>query len=327
MAPHKRKSSDSQSAGRGAGKRETKSADRAEEEHANQPADGPRNAVFATAELLEQILMLVPPITVFGVQRVCRQFRDILTTSAALQGRVWLRAPQSLSDEVWTVVQIEDVTPGWHYNLATRKVVRIANGDAFPGNAIGTLEDREPPRRHPARCFSPLLKRRHFHVDPKTKSMDSLVERVRSAGEECIFEKYVPLLGHGSWKNTYLADSRSTDVPCKRATVLLRWEIAIKPLISGTVYLRATRTDEVHGFTLGMLVEAALQYSDDTEDRYCSHEWLRGDKWQESSGPLIKLIERLQTETGERAYMGRLQIDTRDVVLPTDAERDMVGDA
>ncbi|KAK3634959.1 hypothetical protein LTR56_005791 [Elasticomyces elasticus] len=320
MAPHLRKASDSGSAD---GK--AKTGNKAEEKHTNLSTDGPRNAVFATAELLEQILMFLPPTTVFGIQRVCRQFRDILATSAALQGKVWLRAPQSLSDEVWTVIgpKLVCVLAGYHYKYPATRVVRIANTDAFPENAIGMYGDKEPPRSRLARCFSPSLKHRDIHTDSAMKPMRWLLERVGSAGELCVFEKYVPLLGPGSWKNTYMADFRSTDVPCKSATVRLRWAIAEKPLISGTVYLQATRTDEVHGFTLGMLVEAAF---DAAEDRFCHYEWHRGDERQESSGPLIKLIERLQTETGERAYMEVMAITTSDVVLPTDAERDMVGD-
>ncbi|KAK4902795.1 hypothetical protein LTR27_000734 [Elasticomyces elasticus] len=319
MAPHKRKASDGESAG-AAGKRKAKSGKTAEDEPFIDPADGPRNAVFATAELLEHILTFVPPVTVFGLQRVCRQFRDILATSAALQGKLWLRAPQSSSDEVWTVIQLEDVAPRWHYDQPTRKVVRIANGDALPDDAIGGYGDKEPPRCHLARHFSPLLEHCDLYAGTAMKPMDFLVHRVLSTGEEYIFDKHVPILAHGSWKNMYI-----------RATVKIRWKIAVKPIISGAVHLRATRTDEGHGLTLGMLSAAALQHTDDVEDGSYWHEWWSNDDnyndLHEDTDPLVELIERLQIETGQLAYMESLQVETMDVILPTDAERDMVEDA
>ncbi|KAK3666829.1 hypothetical protein LTR22_002416 [Elasticomyces elasticus] len=122
----------------------------------------------------------------------------------------------------------------------------------------------------------------------------------------------------------------STDIACKRATVWLRWSIATKPITTGTVYLCATKTDQSKGFTLGMLFSAALHHSDDVEDELYYHNWQLEDgfdNWKETTDPLVQLIEQLQTETGERAYMVSLQIDTMDVIQPSDAERDMVGDA
>ncbi|KAK4956623.1 hypothetical protein LTR10_006150 [Elasticomyces elasticus] len=307
MVPHKRKASDGDSAG-AAGKRKAKSGKSAEEEHFSEPADGPRNAVFATAELLEQILMLVPPITVFGVQRVCRQFRDILATSAALQGKLCLRAPQSSADEVWTLVRTKDNDLGWP---SARKVVRISDVDALPEGATRTFKHNEPPRCHLVRHCSPLFERHAAQTDRQDQiasPMAFLVSRVDSLG--LTFE--------------------STDIACKRATVWLPWSIATKPITTGTVYLCATRTDQSNGFTLGMLLAAALHHSDDVEDDLYYHNWQLEDgfdNWAESTDPLVRLIEKLQIETGERAYMESLQVDTMDVIQPSDAERDMVGDA
>ncbi|KAK3656735.1 hypothetical protein LTR56_002716 [Elasticomyces elasticus] len=282
MTPHKRKASDGDSAG-AAGKRKAKSGKSAEEEHFSEPADGPRNAVYATAELLEQILMLVPPTTVFGIQR-------------------------SSVDEVWTLVRTEDNNLGWP---SARKVVRISNVDALPKGATRTFKHNEPPRCHLVRHCSPLLERHAAQTDRQDQiasPMAFLVRRVDSLG--LTFE--------------------STDIACKRATVWLRWSIATKPITTGTVYLCATKTDQSKGFTLGMLFSAALHHSDDVEDELYYHNWQLEDgfdNWKETTDPLVQLIEQLQTETGERAYMVSLQIDTMDVIQPSDAERDMVGDA
>ncbi|OQO10544.1 hypothetical protein B0A48_03841 [Cryoendolithus antarcticus] len=50
-------------------------------------------AVFNTAELLERILLQLEPKIIFGVQRVCTQFRDILASSPRLREMCWLRLP------------------------------------------------------------------------------------------------------------------------------------------------------------------------------------------------------------------------------------------
>lgn len=55
--------------------------------------DGPRKAVFATAELLEKILLHLQPMNVIGAQRTCRQFRDIIQTSKKLQEYTFSRPP------------------------------------------------------------------------------------------------------------------------------------------------------------------------------------------------------------------------------------------
>lgn len=50
-----------------------------------------REAVFNTAELLEQIFLHLPAKTIYGSQRVCRQFRDIVQMSVELQQKLFLR--------------------------------------------------------------------------------------------------------------------------------------------------------------------------------------------------------------------------------------------
>jgi hypothetical protein len=54
--------------------------------------DGPRQAVFKTAELLENILLHLPAMNIFGVQRVSRQFRDIVATSIAIRQKLFLKS-------------------------------------------------------------------------------------------------------------------------------------------------------------------------------------------------------------------------------------------
>lgn len=53
--------------------------------------DAARKAVFNTSELLEAILVCLPPKTLFGVQRVSKQFQAIIATSVPIQEKMFLR--------------------------------------------------------------------------------------------------------------------------------------------------------------------------------------------------------------------------------------------
>jgi hypothetical protein len=53
--------------------------------------DAARKAVFNTSELLESILVCLPPKTLFGVQRVSKQFQAIIATSVPIQEKMFLR--------------------------------------------------------------------------------------------------------------------------------------------------------------------------------------------------------------------------------------------
>ncbi|OTA22973.1 hypothetical protein BTJ68_14019 [Hortaea werneckii EXF-2000] len=67
--------------------------------------DAARRAVFGTAELLENIIMQLPPRKIFVIQRVCKQFRDIVATSVKLQQRLFLRSDGCEAQEWRTVVK------------------------------------------------------------------------------------------------------------------------------------------------------------------------------------------------------------------------------
>lgn len=64
-----------------------------------------RNAVFDTAELLENIVLLLPPRQVLVIKSVCRQFRTIVATSPALQEMLFLKpSNKNGASEKWTIV-------------------------------------------------------------------------------------------------------------------------------------------------------------------------------------------------------------------------------
>jgi hypothetical protein len=70
---------------------------RLNDRHATKPADLPaRDAVFATAELLELILLLLDSRTLLvSAQRVCTSWRDVIGGSFRLQNVLFLREPRA----------------------------------------------------------------------------------------------------------------------------------------------------------------------------------------------------------------------------------------
>ncbi|KAK5706098.1 hypothetical protein LTR97_001084 [Elasticomyces elasticus] len=72
--------------------------------------EGTLQAVFNTAELLESILLHLSPKQVFGIQRVCKQFRAIVATSILLQQKLFLRTSRVDSGNMLAVKYGELVT-------------------------------------------------------------------------------------------------------------------------------------------------------------------------------------------------------------------------
>ncbi|EME89661.1 uncharacterized protein MYCFIDRAFT_171083 [Pseudocercospora fijiensis CIRAD86] len=64
-----------------------------------------RQAVFDTAELLENIFLLLPPQQALVAQSVCQQFRTIVATSPALQEMLFLTpSNKNVASERWAIV-------------------------------------------------------------------------------------------------------------------------------------------------------------------------------------------------------------------------------
>jgi hypothetical protein len=53
--------------------------------------DAPRRVVFDTTELLESILVHLPPKNLFGALRVSKQFQTVITGSVSIQEKMFLR--------------------------------------------------------------------------------------------------------------------------------------------------------------------------------------------------------------------------------------------
>jgi hypothetical protein len=69
--------------------------------------DAPRQAALNTTEILENILSYLPNRTVFGVQRVCRQWRDAIAVSPTIQDELFLRL-RGQTPETWLLTNPEE---------------------------------------------------------------------------------------------------------------------------------------------------------------------------------------------------------------------------
>jgi hypothetical protein len=60
----------------------------------------PLRVALNTTEILENVLSFLTPFSLFSLQRVCRQWRDLIASSPSIQETMFLRARDRLS-EVW----------------------------------------------------------------------------------------------------------------------------------------------------------------------------------------------------------------------------------
>ncbi|TKA72678.1 hypothetical protein B0A55_06286 [Friedmanniomyces simplex] len=248
--------------------------------------DGPRQAVFNTAELLENILLHMPAKSVIGAQRVCRQFRDVVATSVQLQRKLFLRPAVPAITERWgttghdrmRVSSSGDLPSGLTHNIFGRLYLKQ------PATVFNTILGKLPRNLPSFECFAAS----NMFADSENLFFDN---------------SRAMLVGAGSWKNTYLIDA--------------------EPQVSGSVDLtdpRAATTDEAWGYTLGSLVDAACK------DAVKLHGCYVGDRLCTHHGRAFDLIEQLEAKTGKKAVVEQLLVRMWDVSLPSRKKREAARD-
>ncbi|KAK5746866.1 hypothetical protein LTR17_000496 [Elasticomyces elasticus] len=271
--------------------------------------DAPRRAVFATAELLENILMHTPIKAVFVAQRVCTQFRDIVAGSLQLQQKLFLWLPTLQSTERWTVVAADG--PIYYPTL---RVVRLDSTEALPPNV--TVNTRKQSCLYkPATTLNPQFEAKHVRDNPAV--MQHFAARTPYNAEHIGLQeptaRSTALTNSGSWRKMYF-----TDRPCNKARLRINWFIATTPCLYGSIAGTA-QTQEIRGFTTGALIEAVLD-----EEQLLYHHFRGVDEICSSETSVNSIIRKLEIETGKTATLTLLDIQMHDVLLPTHQERAMV---
>ena len=258
--------------------------------------DGPRKAVFDTAELLENVMLYVPPKNVFGAQRMCRQFRDIVATSVKLRQKLFLRSTGQ-EEESWSLqVPLE---AGYLF-LPT---IRAAKPYWSTSRDTGAQDPRSESKRVTPTQLN-LLRSLNHRSWGATSSSRAAAFPFETANLPFKIIQYTK----ASWRGTFL-----TDPPCREATISLFWKAKAKPPIEGRV-IRTVASDV--GVTLGQLVDAALYKIGQVQA------WIKNKITSHEATTLVDVVAALGAVTGSSVMVDvpYTHIDVKGVTIPTEEE-------
>jgi hypothetical protein len=186
-----------------------------------QAPSGPAQAqVFATTELLELILLALDPITLFAIQRVCKQWRGLIADSHRLQEHMFLRAPACVRNKSNPKRQLPRPTTTIS-STHTAENHDHKNNDCIDKNN----DDATSPPSLETVSLSPILApaTQYIHTPhPNQLGVTCTQTTLLSSSSS-----HTP-----SWHNMYLSSPA-----CKSATVALWWTLGDS--MRGSVYLES----------------------------------------------------------------------------------------
>lgn len=249
--------------------------------------DAPRRAVFATAELLENILLQLPAKTVIGAQRTCRQFRDIVTTSAKIREHVFLR---SISEE-WPPWIVQ---PRYHGTAFTK----VSHAEAELA-AKETIVTAKPIMLHP------LMRSTHLYISDN--HLYGAVSQTTNASLPRKFNRNKT----GSWRAMYI-----TQPPVTKGEVTMRWEIP-----NAAVGIVTRVVENRHGLTLGELIDGAMRQVCEDSDYFIVRqegEWVRN--FPGVNDTAIDVAERAEKAHERESTWRAWSVSLEHVIVPTLSE-------
>lgn len=242
-------------------------------------ADAARQAVFNTAELLENILLRLPVRSIYSANRVCTQWKALVSTSKAVKEKLFL-----IPTAPWEILELKP--ENWPTRAATL--------DPAPDDAILSELPQSP--RYGAPTFLQAVKlhpllvlfnpSRHSDTDRvKTGSPERVIAtlgrkvRMLAASLSKLSEVPTPLTDQSP-----VLDSAITDPPCKLAKVSQTWLVKDKAdgRTENDCVEHTIRSES--GITFRDLITSLHQRGK------C---YLRGNRWSER-GPAVSLEEILQ---------------------------------
>ncbi|KAK3679419.1 hypothetical protein LTR78_000980 [Recurvomyces mirabilis] len=303
MAPRKRKAdNDQQHIGRP--KRHRSTGASTEVRHTREmTTNAPRKAVFDTVELLGNILSHLIVKTLFGVQRVCQQFRTVVQKSSHFQERMFLQIPSTQTPPVKLALV--------HYHLTSkspnqRTAFYIPDGVDFPKD-IGWLFTN-PNHAILAAKLNPLLVSAFPPLD--------LLNRLQGGETRQLDIGRRPLREVASWQHTIVSDVDYGPTTYSSATVSIKWSIPGRKLISG----RVTKTIHWwHRHTLGWMLQDVLQ-------SHATFQYCYGKEFRERKGWVDAQIGRLEKQAGREAVLESMVISFKGVVELSEEEAAGIAD-
>ena len=203
--------------------------------------DGPRQAVFNTAELLEQILLDLPFKNIFSSQRVSRQFRDCIISSGTIQQKLFLQ-PSKTPRTMWKLC------PTLCDGNQRRRWEIPDNAHWSICDATETLSATEETRSVVPARLNPLLSLLFQYETSVTRHWDV------ASGERVRLNLDLSIRGNPSRQQTYFSDP-----PCQSVTVDMDWRLGKQSKVTGYRHYELYDPD---GVTLCAAVKALLSEKD-----------------------------------------------------------------
>jgi hypothetical protein len=217
-----------------------------------------RHAALGTLEIVENILSFLPLENIFGVQRVCRGWKNIIASSPALQEKMFLRLRNDTS-ETWMLIDSKSVPCN---------VDNLPEGSEINFRTVSTAEAESGAWKNPSRgvkhlftpvALNPLL----YREDPLLDDLKE-IEGVGHAFAVGVPAEYSP---HHSYRAMHL-----TDPPCRDGRMDLMYDVS-RSAPNGYRYNGSMATVRSNKpLTLGDLIDGAL----DSRDMYRGKEGTAG---------------------------------------------------
>jgi len=209
--------------------------------------DAPRQAALQTTEILENILSYLPNRNFFGVQRVCRQWKDVIAGSPTIQDKLFLKLRDE-TPETWILtnpVSFEYIYDHDNFDIRTvKKKFRIAS--AAQVKSRDKTSFGQVPLFMPV-TLNPLLER--WNVTGLWIE-EHPVEHAAIFSAEAHLTQFAQ---HGSARATFI-----TDPPCNEVKVMLHYNPRpSRPgfyFLAGHVKFRSDRP-----LTVGDAIDKALE--------------------------------------------------------------------
>jgi hypothetical protein len=205
--------------------------------------DGPRRAAFNTTEILEKILRYLPNRTIFGVQRVCRQWKDTINGSPTIQDKLFIRL-RGKTPETWILT---NPTSFDQFHSADFDIRSVEKNFRVPTAAEMKLaEEKVQVNFERVPLFMPMT------LNPLLSWWDvagQLIEEdpVEHAARHTAGANFTHFAKHGSSRATFISDP-----PCKEIKVSMHF--GPRPLVLGSTFWHATsNSDQMSLSLLGML--------------------------------------------------------------------------
>lgn len=204
--------------------------------------DGPRQAVFNTAELLEAILLEIPMKQLFPIRRVSKQFRDTVNTSIKLQEEMFIR-PRKAEKEFW-MLRTTQTTGHSLGDWRQSHQCEFVQASEAVSNVVKGAEPMQPA------LLNPLIRNLDLsgYESAASRIMARKVERVELDLTACLRRP-------GTWQ-----DMQLTEPPCTDIVVQPRLELNTRP---GT-YAYATndesskKVSHSSGVTFGHFIQEVM---------------------------------------------------------------------